>query len=176
MKIVATRLNTLSIFKIYIMTTANKTHVTAETGKQELYITREFDAPREDVFKAFSTPEIIIQFYAPFGAKMKFNHADYKNGGSYSWTQSDDDGNILCTFWGAIHEMVAPERIVQTTELEGLPEGGHAILEVLSFETLPNNKTKLTIQDICRSVADRDALIESGMESGLVIVFEQLDE
>jgi len=158
------------------MTTNNKTQVIAETGKQELFIIREFDAPRELVFKAFSTPEIILQFYAPFGANMKFNYADYKNGGSYSWTQSDNDGNIFCTFKGVIHEIVSPERIIQTAELEGLPEGGHIVLEALTFETLHNGKTKLTIQDVCRSVADRDAMIESGMEGGLVIVFEQLDE
>lgn len=158
------------------MTTNNKTQVIAETGKQELFIIREFDASRELVFKAFSTPEIIVQFHAPFGANMKFNYADYKNGGSYSWTQSDNDGNIFCTFKGVIHEIVSPERIIQTTELEGLPEGGHIVLEALTFETLQNGNTKLTIQDVCRSVADRDAMIESGMESGLVIVFEQLDE
>lgn len=158
------------------MTTNNKTQVIAETGKQELFIIREFDAPRELVFKAFSTPEIMVQFHAPFGATMKFNYADYKNGGSYCWTQSDNDGNILCTFKGVIHEIVSPERIVQTAELEGLPEGGHIVLEALTFETLLNGKTKLAIQDVCRSVTDRDAMIESGMESGLVIVFEQLDE
>jgi uncharacterized protein YndB with AHSA1/START domain len=157
------------------MTTNNKTQVIAETGKQELFIIREFDAPRELVFKAFSTPEIIVQFHAPFGANMKFNYADYKNGGSYSWTQSDNDGNIFCTFKGVIHEIVSPERIIQTTELEGLPEGGHIVLEALTFETLPNEKTKLTIQDVCRSVADRDAMVESGMESGLVDIFNQLD-
>ena len=158
------------------MTTNNKTQVIAEIGKQELFIIREFDAQRELVFKAFSTPEIMVQFHAPFGLNMKFNYADYKNGGSYSWTHSDNDGNIFCTFKGVIHEIVSPERIVQTTELGGLPEGGHVILEVLSFETLPNGKTNLTIQDVCRSTADRDAMVEDGFESGVAIIFEQLDD
>jgi uncharacterized protein YndB with AHSA1/START domain len=57
-----------------------------------------------------------------------------------------------------------------------LPEGGHVILEVFTFETLPTGKTKLTIQDVFRSVADRDAMVESGFESGVVAIFEQLDK
>jgi uncharacterized protein YndB with AHSA1/START domain len=158
------------------MTTINKTQVTAETDKQELFIVREFDAPRELVFKAFSTPEIMVQFHAPVGINMKFNYADYKNGGSYSWTHSDNDGKIFCTFKGVIHEIIFPERIIQTSELEGMPDGGHVVLEALTFEALSGEKTKLTIQTVCRSVADRDAMVEEGFESGLVIIFEQLDE
>lgn len=158
------------------MATNNRTQVIAEAGRQELFIFREFDAPRELVFKAFSTPEIMVQFHAPFEIKMKFNYADYKNGGSYSWTHSDGAGKIYCTFKGVIHEIVSPERIIQTTELEGLPEGGHVVLETLTFESLPTDKTKLVIQDVCRSVADRDAMVESGFESGLIAIFEQLDE
>ncbi len=158
------------------MTTTNKTQVIAETGKQEVFIIREFDAPRELVFKAFCTPEIMVQFYAPFGFKMEFNYADYKNGGSYSWSHSDGADKIYCTFKGVIHEIVSPERIVQTAEMEGFPEGGHVVLEVCTFETLPDNRTKMIIQDICRSIADRDEMVKSGFESGLVVIFEQLDE
>lgn len=158
------------------MTTTNKTQVIAETDKQEVIIIREFDAPRELVFKAFSTPEIMVQFYAPFGFKMEFNYADYKNSGSYSWSHFDGKGKILCTFKGVIHEIVSPERIIQTAELEGLPEGGHVVLEACTFEALANSRTRLTIQDVCRSVADRDEMVRSGFESGLVVIFEQLDE
>jgi uncharacterized protein YndB with AHSA1/START domain len=153
-----------------------KTQVIAEAGKQEVFIIREFDASRELVFKAFTTPEIMIQFHAPFGFKMEFNYADYKNGGSYSWSHYDGKAKLLCTFKGVIHEMVSPERIVQTAELEGLPEGGHVVLEAFTFEALANNRTRLTIQDVCRSVADRDEMVRSGFESGVVIIFEQLDE
>lgn len=158
------------------MRPTNKTIVIAETGKQEVFIIREFDAAREMVFKAFSTPEIMLQFFAPFGFKMKFDYADYKNGGSYSWSHSDDTGKIVCTFKGVIHEIFSPERIIQTVELEGLPEGGHVALEALIFEALANNRTKLTIQDICRSIADRDELIKSGFEDGMVELFNQLDK
>jgi uncharacterized protein YndB with AHSA1/START domain len=60
----------------------DKTQIIAETGKQELFIIREFDAPRDKVFKAFSDPEILVQFFAPFDYMMHFNHHDYRSGGS----------------------------------------------------------------------------------------------
>lgn len=153
-----------------------QTQIIAEQGKQELFIIREFDAPRDLVFKAFSTPELLVKFHAPFGAKMTFNHADYKSGGAYRWTLSDEKGNIFCIFKGVIHELSAPERIIQTAELEGSPESGNVVLAAYTFENLPNGRTKMTIQEICRSVVDRDTIIQSGMEHGLVIVYNQLDE
>ena len=155
---------------------SHKTIITAEQNKQELFITREFDASRELVFKAFSTPEILLQFFAPFGIKMKFNYVDFKNNGAYSWTHFNDEGKIYCTFKGVIHEIVEPERIIQTVEREGLPDGGNVMLEIYSFEEITNNKTKLIIQNVFRSVADRDAMVEIGFESGVVAIFEQLDE
>jgi len=158
------------------MTSTNNMQLIADAGKQELFIIREFDAPRELVFKAFTTPDIMVQFHAPFDFTMKFKHADYKSGGSYNWSHFDSKGKILCTFKGVIHELVSPERLIQTAELEGLPEGGHVVLEAFTFETLPGGRTKLTIQDICRSVADRDAMVEEGFESGMVAIFDQLDD
>lgn len=154
---------------------SHSTRVIAEAGKQELFIIREFDAPRELVYRAFSDPEILVQFFAPHDTVMTFDYADYQTDGRYRYTHTRPEGVVLCTFKGVIHEMAAPERIVQTAELEGLPEAGQAILEVMTFEALPGNRCKLTIHDICRSVATRDAMIKSGMESGLVIIFNQLD-
>jgi uncharacterized protein YndB with AHSA1/START domain len=154
---------------------SNNTLITAEPNKQELFITRVFDAPRELVFKAFTTPELLLQFYAPFGVKMKFNHADFKDGGAYSWTHSDGAGKIYCTFKGVIHEIVSPERMIQTVEMEGLPEGGNVMLEIFTFEAIDTNSTKLVIQDVFRSVSNRDEMMESGFESGVIDIFSQLD-
>ncbi len=157
------------------MENSHHTQVIAEEGKQELFIIREFNAPVDKVFEAFSTPEILLQFYAPFGVVMEFNYADFKNGGAYSWSHSDGAGNIYCTFKGVIHEIVPPERIIQTVEMEGLPEGGHVLLEIFTFEKLDDNRTKLSIQDVFRSVADRDEMVKSGFEGGVVQIFIQLD-
>jgi uncharacterized protein YndB with AHSA1/START domain len=155
--------------------TSNNTQVHAETGKQEVYITREFDAPRELVFRAFTEPELLVKFFAPFGNTMHFNHHNYVTGGSYSWCNKDSAGNTLCTFSGVIHELTAPVRIIQTAEFMELPERGHVVMEALLFDELPGGRTRLTIHDVCFSATDRDAMIQSGMEKGLVEIFKQLD-
>ena len=153
-----------------------KTQVIAEDNKQELFIIREVDIPRDKVFQAFTDPEILVQFFAPFDHTMHFNYHDYRSGGSYSWCNKNKEGKTLCTFNGVIHELFSPERIIQTSEFMELPQRGNAILEIIKFEELPNNRTKITIHDICPSVAIRDAMINSGMEKGLVDIFNNLDK
>lgn len=153
-----------------------KTEIIAEPGKQEFFIHREFDAPIDLVFKAFSHPDILVKFFAPKGTKMKFLLKEYEEGKAYRYRHTDVDGNILCTFKGVIHEMTAPHRIVITSEFEELPEWGHVVLEIYEFTSIAGNKTKLTIQDVCRSVEARDAMINSGMEGGLISIFNNLDE
>ncbi len=157
------------------MENSNQTRIIAKKGKQELFIIREFDAPRHSVFGAFSTPELLMKFFAPFGNIMHFNFHNYQSGGSYSWYQTDASGKTLCTFNGVIHELKAPERIIYTSEFMEIPERGHVVMEAMLFEELPNNRTKLTIHDVCFTIEDRDAMIKSGMETGLSEVFKQLD-
>jgi len=152
-----------------------ETKIIAEKGKQELFIIREFDAPRERVFHAFTDQHTLEQFFAPFGNTMHFNHFDYRTNGSYSWCNKDPKGKIRCTFAGVVHEVHAPDRIIQTSEFMELPERGHPVMERMDFEPLPGNRTKLIIHDVCLSVVDRDAMIDSGMEHGLIDIFNQLD-
>jgi uncharacterized protein YndB with AHSA1/START domain len=154
----------------------NKTQIIAEKGKQEFFIIREFDAPRELVFKAFSEAKILEEFFAPDDRIMKFDYCEMKTHGKYRYSVTTDTGQLLCTFKGVIHEVSAPERIIQTSEMEGLPVQGNVVLEFMNFESLPGNRTKLTIHDICMDIATRDAIIASGMEKGLVSIFNQLDE
>ena len=154
----------------------SKLKIIAEKGKQECYIIREFEAPREMVFKAFADPEIFVQFWGPEETPMKLDYYDYKTGGSYRYRNFDKKGNELCAFSGVIHEVAAPERVIQTSEFDTLPERGHVVLETFLFEQLPGNRTKLTIHEVCRSVADRDAMIESGMDKGVEIGFVRLDK
>ncbi|CCH55063.1 activator of HSP90 ATPase 1 family protein [Fibrisoma limi BUZ 3] len=158
------------------MSSNRKTQIVAQAGKQELFISRVFNAPPEVVFRAFSTPDLLEQFFAPAGTTVKFDVADFRSGGKYRYTQCDANGNALAAFSGVIHEVTSPERIIQTQEMEGLPQAGHVVLEAMHFERISDNQTKLTIHDVCMSVADRDAIIESGMASGLTAIFDQLDE
>jgi uncharacterized protein YndB with AHSA1/START domain len=148
--------------------------ITAEAGKQDCYIVREFDAPRELVYQAFADPEILVQFLGPDRMTMKIDYYDFRSGGSYRYVHSDQNGNGY-GFHGVIHEATAPERVIQTFEFEGLPERGHVTLDTMLLEALPGDRTKLTIHSVCRSGSDRDAMIMSGMETGLGQGFARLD-
>lgn len=153
----------------------NKTQIIAEQGKQELFIIREFDAPRELVFKAYSDEDILVQWVGPREMKMRYERFEPKAGGSYRYVQSLPNG-MEFGFTGVCHEHIAPERIIQTSEFEGLPEKGHVLLETTRFEALPNERTRVTVQCVFQSVADRDGMIQSGMERGVVVSHERLDD
>ena len=156
-------------------TSKNKTTITAEPGKQELFIIREFDAPRELVFRAHTDPDLYAQWLGPRGLTTTFETFEPVSGGRYRFIQKDKDGNKYA-FHGVTHEVTAPERIIGTFEFEGLPEPGHVTLETTRFEALPGNRTRIITQSVFQSVEDRDAMIAAGMESGVVDGFERLDE
>lgn len=140
--------------------------IKVEPGKQELFIEREFDVPREPVFKAFTDPEIYAQWIGPRGLTTTLETFEPRNGGSWRYIQKDANGNEFA-FHGVNHEVLSPERIIGTFEFEGLPEKGHVIMQTAMFEELPGNRTKLTSQSVFMSVADRDGMIQSGMEENL---------
>ncbi|MEX0616257.1 MAG: SRPBCC family protein [Candidatus Woykebacteria bacterium] len=152
-----------------------KTKIVAEPGKQELFITRELDAPRDLVFKAYTDPKLYVQWLGPKGYKMHLEKFEPRSGGSWRYIQTDPEGNKWA-FHGVIHEVLKPERIIDTFEFEGLPEKGHVILQTATFEELPGGRTKVTAQAVFQSVGDRDGMIQSGMEKGVNEGFVRLDE
>lgn len=152
----------------------NQAVITAEPGKQELFITREFDAPQELVFKAHTDPELYVQWLGPRGYQMKLETFEPHSGGRYRFIQTDKDGNQY-GFHGVFHE-ISEELMIQTFEFEGLPERGHVTLDTMRLEKLPGDRTRITIQSVFQSVADRDGMIQSGMERGLNEGYERLDE
>jgi uncharacterized protein YndB with AHSA1/START domain len=157
------------------MTKHNKTNIIAEAGKQEIVVIREFDAPRELVFKAFTDPQLFVQWLGPRDLTMTLETFEPKTGGSWRYIHRDKEGNAYA-FHGVNHEVTAPERIIQTFEFEGLPEKGHVTLETARFEALPDGRTKLTMQSVFQSAADRDGMLQSGMEEGMNDSYDRLDE
>ena len=152
-----------------------KTNIIAEPGKQEIVITRIFDARREFVFKAFTDPKLYIQWLGPREITMTLEKFEPKSGGSWRYIHKDKDGNEYA-FHGVNHDVTAPERIIGTFEFEGLPEQGHVILETVRFEELLGNRTKLINQSVFQSVTDRDGMLQSGMERGVNDSYDRLDE
>lgn len=152
-----------------------ETTITAEPGRHDYFITREFDAPRELVFKAFTDPELVSKWLGPHGLKMTIEKYESKDGGSYRYIHEDQKGNRHF-FRGVNHEVLAPERIIGTFEYEGLPERGHVALQTATFEDLPGGRTRFISQSLFQSVADRDGMLRSNMERGVKQGFERLDE
>lgn len=152
----------------------NQTIITAEPGEQAVFITREFDAPRELVFRAHTDPDLFVQWLGPQNYGTKLEIFEPRSGGNWRYISYDDQGNEY-GFHGVFHEVKAPERMIQTFEFEGLPETGHVALETLRLEALPGNRTRLTVQSVFQSAADRDGMIQSGMEIGVTEGYERLD-
>jgi uncharacterized protein YndB with AHSA1/START domain len=153
----------------------NQTKIIAKKGVQELFIIREFNAPRELVFRAFSDPDLLVQWLGPCDMTMEIDYLDSRTGGSYRFIHRNASGQAF-GFNGTIHEVAEPQRLVRTFEFEGLPERGHVVLETATFDALPGNRTKLTIQSVFRSIADRDGMVASGMEHGVTDSHNKLDE
>ncbi len=155
--------------------TAQQTTILAEPGKQELLITREFDAPRALVFKACTDPTLIPQWWGPRYLSTHVDQMDVRPGGQWRFLNRDAQGNEYA-FHGVYHEVLAPERIIDTFEFEGLPETGHVTLETMKLEALPGGRTRLTVQSVFQSVADRDGTLQSGMEAGVKDTYDRLAE
>lgn len=156
------------------MASENNTTITVEPGKQDLFITREFDAPRELIYKAHIDPDLYVQWLGPRGLTTTLETFEPVSGGRWRFTQKDQDGNEF-GFHGVFHTMTE-ELMIQTFEFEGLPESGHVTLDTMRLEKLPGNRTKVTIQSVFQSVSDRDGMVQSGMEYGVNEGYERLDE
>jgi uncharacterized protein YndB with AHSA1/START domain len=142
--------------------TMSKTTIIAEPGKQEVVITRTFDAPRELVFNMYIDPKRIPQWWGPEGITTIVDKMDARPGGSWRFVQRDENGNEY-GFHGVYHDITQPERVVNTFEFEGIP--GHVCLETVTFEE-HKGKTTLKNLSVFQTLEDRDGMVMSGMEEG----------
>ena len=148
------------------------TQVTAEPGTPYIDFTREFDAPRDLLFRAHTDPELLVQWLGPRRLTMVIDRYDVEDGGKWRYIHRDQDGTEY-GFHGVFHGTPSPDGMVQTFEFEGAP--GHVSLDWLTFEER-DGRTVLHGHSVFQSVQARDAMVESGMESGLSDAYERLDE
>ena len=146
-----------------------KTKVTAEDGKQDLYITREFDLPVELLFKAHTDAGLLAQWMGTRIVKL-----ESKKHGSYRFETSDGSGNIVFGANGTIHELIPDKKIIRTFEMEGAPFGVQ--LEVYDFERLNNSTSRLTMHTIYETAAQRDQLLKLPFAQGLNYAHGRLEE
>ncbi len=153
----------------------NPTTFTVEPGRLDITIEREFDAPRELVFQAFVDPEMIKRWLGPRRLTTRINTWESVSGGRWNYTSLDTDGSEY-GFHGVFHEVRTPERIIQTFEFDGLPEPGHVALETARFEALADGRTRVVQHSVFQSLEDRDGMMESGAEGGVLEGHARLDE
>ena len=146
----------------------NKTNIHAETGKQEITITREFDLPVELLFKAYVEPEIVEQWM-----NTKVLKLESKKHGAYAFETPDRMGNKH-GFNGTIHEFVEEEKITRTFEMENTPF--EPWLEYLQFEQLSDDTSKLTMHVIYKSVEQRDLLLKMPFAQGINMAHNRIQE
>jgi len=144
-----------------------KTKISAEDGKQELVITREFDLPLELLFKAHTEPEIVEQWMGTKVLKL-----ESKKHGSYQFETTDPKGNKY-GFNGAIHEYIPNRKIVRTFEMENTPYGVQ--LEFYEFEQLNQKTSRLKMHVIYESVAQRDQVLKLPFAQGINMAHNRLE-
>ena len=150
----------------------SKTQIDAPAGVPFLDITREFDAPRDLVFKAYTEPDLLVQWLGPRKYTMTIDEYEPRDGGRWRYVHSDDEGNAW-GFHGVFHGDQTPDGMLQTFEFEGAP--GHVSLEKLVLEER-DGKTVVRNHAVYQSIEARDAMVESGMEEGMNDGFDRLDD
>jgi len=139
---------------------------------REIHVERMFDAPRERVFAAMTDPDLISQWWGPHGTTTVVDQLDARSGGSWRFVIRDSGGSEQ-GFRGTFREVTPPERLVLTFEWEGMP--GHVSVDTFELEDL-GDQTRLRTTSLFHTPAERDGMLESGMEGGMNETYARLDE
>ncbi len=159
------------------MTSSGTATVTLPTDEQ-IQITREFDAPKHLVYKAWTTPELVRRWWHANRGEVTIVEIDLRVGGLWRYVMVTDDG-FEVGFHGEYRELVPNERIVSTEIYEGLPEGVSqeegATVNTATF-TEADGRTTVMLLVQATSKISRDAIIDSGMEGGLQDALDLLEQ
>ncbi len=152
--------------------TKHETAIFADPDLPKITIVREFDAPREKVFRAHVDPELFAQWVGPRSTDMRIEQWDARTGGSWRYA-AWREGEEVASFYGSFHELREPSRIVQTFTFAGAPDS--VSLEAMTLEELPGGRTRVTGVSVVDSLELRDAILSSGMEVGVNEGYQKLD-
>src|SRR2546421_12951035 len=142
-------------------------------GERELVMTRVFDAPRQLVFDAHTKPELVKRWLlGPPGWSMPVCDIDLRVGGKFRYVWQNDRDGTKMGMGGVYREIVAPERIVSTERFDEAWYPGEAVGTLLLVER--GGKTTLTLTMRYESRQARDAVLKSGMESGVAASYDRL--
>jgi uncharacterized protein YndB with AHSA1/START domain len=151
----------------------NKAELTLPTDT-EILVTREFDAPREHVWRAWTEPDLVSRWWPGRRGKMVSCEIDLRVGGAWRYVM-EATGGFEVAFHGTYLDLDAPARLVNTELFEGAPEPSEAPVNEISFEAV-DGRTLLTMRTIVESRALRDMIVGSGMEAGMQEGLDLLEE
>ncbi len=154
-------------------TTRPETVIEADPDIPVVRILREFDAPRELVYRAHVEPELVKQWLGPRSIDMDIEVWDMRTGGEYRYTALRE-GEEIAHFYGSIHRVWENEKIVQTFGFEEMPEA--VALETLELIDLGDGRTRLEITSVVDSMEAQAGMMASGMEVGVNEGYAALDE
>ncbi len=144
-------------------------------GDRQILITREFDAPKELVYKAWTTPELVRQWWSGERGEMTVCEIDLRVGGGWRYAMVANEG-FEVAFHGEYRELVPNERMVSTEAFEGIPDADeHASLNTLTL-TEVDGRTTLTVLVEHPTQEGRDMHINSGMEGGMQEAMDRLEQ
>ena len=155
-------------------TSSGTATVTLPTDRQIL-ITREFDAPRHLVYKAWTTPELVKRWWHANRGQVTIAEIDLQVGGTWRYVSVTESG-MEVAFHGEYREIVPNERLVSSEVYEGIPDAEqHAALNTLTL-TERDGRTLLTVLVEHPTREGRDAHINSGMEPGMQDALDLLEQ
>jgi uncharacterized protein YndB with AHSA1/START domain len=136
-------------------------------------MSRVFDAPRELVWKVYTDAALVPEWWGPRYLTTVVEKMDLKVDGKWRYIQKDARGNEYA-FNGVYKEVKAPERLAYTFEFE--PMAGHISTDWITFEELPDGKTRVVARTTFDTLEDLEGMLQSGMEGGAVETWDRLEE
>jgi uncharacterized protein YndB with AHSA1/START domain len=150
--------------------------VITQPSDTEILIIRAFDAPAEMVFKAYTTPDLVRRWWGFDTAEWLVCEIDLRVGGTWRFVTRDQDMEV--GFHGEYREIDAPHRLVSTEVFEGAPVADpdeYPTVNVTTFDEVDGVTTLTTVVQ-CLDREQRDVIIQSGMEGGLQVAYDRLED
>jgi uncharacterized protein YndB with AHSA1/START domain len=152
------------------MTSTTATSKVTTPTDREIRVERIFDAPRDRVWRAFTEPELVAQWWGR-GNELVVERLELERGGHWRFVEHGPDG--VHGFEGRFREVTPPERIEMTFEWDGMP--GHVVIDTSTFEDLGDGRTKLVSTSLFFTTEERDGMLNMGMEQGMNESYAALD-
>jgi uncharacterized protein YndB with AHSA1/START domain len=151
----------------------SKNNLVVDRASRAFTMSRVFEAPRELVWKIYTDPKLLPEWWGPRYLTTAVDKMEVKVGGVWRYVQKDAKGNEFA-FNGVYKEVTPPERLTYTFEFE--PQAGHISTETITFEELPDSKTRVTARTTFDTLEDLEGMLQSGMESGAVESWDRMEE